>query len=397
MVVTYETTGDESLLSFLNIPRILLRHEGSVIKCILPHMFVTFALSVLAVHVHNEELIGPWVDAGIGKAQSTLSFLLAFLLVFKTQSAYTQFWAATGHVDTLLEESRLLGMTAVAVLQAATQAAEASGVQADEAKQTGATETPGRLEMLTKQLLRLIAAHYFVVVEYLLRSPMNDDGDDLVLQATLRSDVTKLLSLEEQRELYPNGQHDRSADPTIVHLWMQICLSQLGQHYVAPLNAGMMMTRLGNLVKAFWAMNKIDRTQFPLPYAQIVKLLLLIYVCSVPFHLVSACGNMTPFISVLVAVGFFGLDCVAEVLETPFGHSPNDINLRLYGRKLLKHLTMMDERSKNSLNHEVNLKKISDEYYADTDASPLIRSQRSLIMKTNDRHAQTEFAMKMTE
>ena len=40
---------------------------------------------------------------------------------------------------------------------------------------------------------------------------------------------------------------------------------------------------LRGLESRFWTMEKIDKLQFPLPYAQIVKLLMFIYVFGLPF------------------------------------------------------------------------------------------------------------------
>merc|ERR1719265_1835843 len=42
-----------------------------------------------------------------------------------------------------------------------------------------------------------------------------------------------------------------------------------------------------------------------------------------------------PLVAGLVATGFYGLDEVAEILESPFGNDPNDIDLRDYGQNLL--------------------------------------------------------------
>merc|ERR1711881_724716 len=39
--------------------------------------------------------------------------------------------------------------------------------------------------------------------------------------------------------------------------------------------------------------------------------------------------------------GFFSMDEVGEILESPFGNDPNDINLRRYGRRLLIDLDMV--------------------------------------------------------
>jgi len=106
----------------------------------------------------------------------------------------------------------------------------------------------------------------------------------------------------------------------------------LAAHYVSSINA---------LMGEFWGMNTIDKTQFPLPYAQIVKVLCLIYVYSWPFFMVSGSRYYTPVLAMLLALGFFGLDEVAEILQSPFGNDPNDIQLSDHGTLLMQDLELM--------------------------------------------------------
>ena len=69
----------------------------------------------------------------------------------------------------------------------------------------------------------------------------------------------------------------------------------------------------------FRNLNKIDKTQFPFPYCQIVKLLLIIWLFTVPFILAESVGWATPLVMPFIALGFCGLDEVAENIESPFG------------------------------------------------------------------------------
>eukprot|EP00747_Dinoflagellata_sp_TGD_P188571 gnl/TRDRNA2_/TRDRNA2_4777_c0_seq1.p1 gnl/TRDRNA2_/TRDRNA2_4777_c0~~gnl/TRDRNA2_/TRDRNA2_4777_c0_seq1.p1 ORF type:complete len:146 (-),score=15.06 gnl/TRDRNA2_/TRDRNA2_4777_c0_seq1:17-397(-) len=50
---------------------------------------------------------------------------------------------------------------------------------------------------------------------------------------------------------------------------------------------------------------------------------------------------MTVVVTVLAALGFFGLDEVAEILENPFGNDPNSIELKKYGKALMHDLELM--------------------------------------------------------
>jgi predicted membrane chloride channel (bestrophin family) len=47
--------------------------------------------------------------------------------------------------------------------------------------------------------------------------------------------------------------------------------------------------------------------------------MLYTWMAVMPFILEVDCGNATPMIIFLVSLGFFGLDEVAEILESPFG------------------------------------------------------------------------------
>jgi len=76
-------------------------------------------------------------------------------------------------------------------------------------------------------------------------------------------------------------------------------------------------------------MDKIDKSQFPFPYAQLVKILCTLFVFTLPFVLHEECGHLTEVIVFIIAMGFFGLDETAEMMESPFGVDPNGWILRI--------------------------------------------------------------------
>ena len=91
-------------------------------------------------------------------------------------------------------------------------------------------------------------------------------------------------------------------------------------------------------------MRRIDKTQFLFPYAQIMKILLYFWMLVLPFILQLKCGSVTPAVVFLIAIGFFGLDEVAEILESPFGNDPNDIDLIVYADDLVSDIEQMFEK-----------------------------------------------------
>ena len=61
------------------------------------------------------------------------------------------------------------------------------------------------------------------------------------------------------------------------------------------------------LIEAYAGADKIDNMVLPLPYCQLLKWFELFFVFTLPFVLVHDIGLWTPFISLLSAIGFFGV------------------------------------------------------------------------------------------
>jgi hypothetical protein len=79
----------------------------------------------------------------------------------------------------------------------------------------------------------------------------------------------------------------------------------------------------------------------PLPYAQLLKIVMLSFVFTVPFVLAPTCGIFTPFVSMCLTLGYVGLDCVALGLECPFGVGDENLPLLSIGSELSKSLDLL--------------------------------------------------------
>eukprot|EP00929_Paragymnodinium_shiwhaense_P061882 TRINITY_DN30911_c0_g1_i2.p1 TRINITY_DN30911_c0_g1~~TRINITY_DN30911_c0_g1_i2.p1 ORF type:complete len:431 (+),score=51.88 TRINITY_DN30911_c0_g1_i2:136-1428(+) len=328
MVVQYPSAGEAHWSSFFTVtPKVLFFRRGSIFPNVLPQVLLVAAVSILAVKLHEEGKMPVDIEAG---NLSVLGFLLSFLIVFKTNASYQQFWTALTAVDGVIQLSNTLGMMVC------------SDVNWNVAGADGATRT----------CLRLVGLHYYVLVEKFHRTGkfQHYDRSKAEVYSKFRGEIRKLATRTEMEMLYPGedpdllGSESRHGctNPRIVLFWLKTMLGQLLHEQKAllpPICNGFSM-QLNMLIGHCIEMDKIDKTQFPLPYAQIVKLYLFLFVFVMPFVLAPETGWATPFIAGLAALGFYGLDEVAEVLESPFGQDANDIDLTLYGRALLENLEL---------------------------------------------------------
>lgn len=337
MVVSYPSGAEGSIWSFFTVtPRIIFARRGSILPQVLPQVTLAVVVSLVAREWNPVQDLGENVATGF----STIGFLLCFLIVFKTQSAYNQWWEAMGHVEGILFLSRSLAMATCTMLPWPNDKKRVSDHGL-------AAEKPVRL--FARKVVRLLLVHYFVLVEYFQRTGENATKDPVVMDA-LRDRIAKLTGPREFSLLYcpddhgtpASKSHVKCARPMVLIYWIQIAICRCGEiHELAPPKYAIFEKKLNEMMRHFWEMNKIDKIQFPLPYAQVMKITCLIFVYSLPFILYRDMGDLTPLVVGVVALGFYGLDEVAEILESPFGNDANDIDLEDYGLELMADLELI--------------------------------------------------------
>jgi putative membrane protein len=285
----------------------------------MPQVLVTVGISLFA-SINQSQLVHWWAEGGVSAQDvdfKQMGTLLAFLIIFKTNWGVLQFWTALKHTDEILHLSRSLARLTCAAFQ----------------------WEKGESHALVRRLLRYEVAFWYILTEYLQRSGAHE-VDETEIKNNLRARIHSLLYVDEVRLLYPddadicNGadSHNPYANPQQVLVMMQhivIAIYREGGISPPPILSSA-LNSINGLDRAFWSMEKLDKVLFPLPYNQIVKLLILTFTFLTPFTMVPACGWATPFIMFFVALGFFGLDEAAEVLEQPFGTDPNQVDLDVH-------------------------------------------------------------------
>jgi predicted membrane chloride channel (bestrophin family) len=327
MVVQYPSGAIGSAKSFFTVtPRMIFRLHGSAVRHVLPQCLIAQIVAYIAYM--NNDTVTEFLDA-TKVDMGVVGFLVTFLLVFKTQTSNKEFWDATAQVEGLLTTNRMLARGICGMFR---------------------WETP-EARGLIRRFLRYQTLYFFVVIEHFLRNPKGEETEPPEQLNLLRSDIETYCMDDEFQSLYPGTKRgtpgseaeQRTANPVIVLYWMQLILRKAVEDSLIMANPvlGVMMNGVSQLEKHFYSMEKIDKLQFPFPYAQVVKILVVVYVFVFPFTIAKACGLLTMPITLLVSIGFFGLDAVAEILESPFSTDPNAINLRDFTDNLMRDIDIM--------------------------------------------------------
>jgi len=223
-----------------------------------------------------------------------LMFLLAILMVFKTQTAYNQYWTATNAYYQVYN-----GLRALARRGCVLGKGEQKEMQ---------LRRMFRYEVLLLRVTRKYLASSGVTSHYCSEAHL-----------TMTENPVRELCSDREYALLMNGP-DKNR-PDVVFHWILALVKALGIDN--PPTLGL----LAQIEKDLEDMEMIDKEQFPFPYYQLVKLLMIIFLTLLPLSLTGSCGYFAPVVELAAAFGLFGLDEVAECLESPFGKDVNDYDL----------------------------------------------------------------------
>jgi predicted membrane chloride channel (bestrophin family) len=284
--------------------------------------------------------------------------LLAFLLVFKVQSSYDQYWNANYHVHALRQKLDTAVRNAFFIYDF----------------QEGSTS-----HHLIVRFIRFQLLYFSVVAEYFYSSGPSASTMTQKDKDRMRGLVRKHLRPEEEAWLYSSMDGALSPlGPSIVFAWMAIVVKKIHQEGSSKTEEMMMALELiKDMEDHFEQMDLIDKLQFPLPYSQMVKLMMIAYMSIMPFILAPQAGFASVGIMLFIAVGLFGLDEVAEILECPFGKDPNDIDLWAHVSNLEESVGLMCQMRKDMVETALNNLTLT-ELKCEGSATKAIRHSRSI-------------------
>ena len=211
---------------------------------------------------------------------AVLGTALGLFVVFRTNTAFARFWEARSHWGGIVNGSRNLA-----------RAAAAHAGPADD-------------------LGRLIAAYA------------------LALKTTLRGgkDFTALRPLVPE-QLYLRIGRAADAPGVLARGMSDWIAARLAAGRLPPPLAQQLESLVCGLTNEQGGCEKIRRTPLPFVYASLIKLVILLYLLSLPFVLVAKMGFAAPLVLAVVSLGFLGIEEAGVEIENPFGTEPNSLNL----------------------------------------------------------------------
>eukprot|EP00929_Paragymnodinium_shiwhaense_P089666 TRINITY_DN4980_c0_g4_i2.p1 TRINITY_DN4980_c0_g4~~TRINITY_DN4980_c0_g4_i2.p1 ORF type:complete len:554 (+),score=63.77 TRINITY_DN4980_c0_g4_i2:146-1807(+) len=232
-----------------------------------------------------------------GSVFGTYSVALAFLLVFRTQIAYSRLWEALSSLQLIRSAWVNAASSCIAFCSA------------DESKEH-------EVETFKNQLVRLISLLYCVSMSS-------------VDQNQREFEAVELEGMDDAALTWLDCQPNQTE---IVLQWIQRLIME--NHHTGVLSApapilSRVFQELGNGMKDFNDARRIKLVPFPFPYAQMISMMLCLHVCLSVFVVSYTTQNTVvafvgSFMSVFV---FWTVNYIAIEIERPYGEDANDLQL----------------------------------------------------------------------
>eukprot|EP00741_Cyanophora_paradoxa_P012461 tig00020610_g12040.t1 len=305
---------------------LIFRWRGSVYRRILGELFIFTAWGFFVAALEE------WIDGspedeggttgGIAIPDKLHSFvfpMLGFLLVFRSQLAYTRFWDCRSALGVVAYSCRDLISQTLSYSDAGDERPESSRFRLN--------------------LVRLSAAFYSYATAYLNRKGKVTDHSFLS-QWLLPAEVAKIESAKGNacmllahwvRREVSRLQQQRLIDPTIV-----MRFDDNVPDLPLPPDAPPLMLyppQVTKIVVQFSVLDRHMRTPVPLPYTQALEIVLFMYFITLPFVFVRLVGSgikrlvLLPVTMFVFTFTFYGIKTIAFELEDPLGDDDNDLPL----------------------------------------------------------------------
>lgn len=252
-------------------------------------------------------------DDSLSSVWGSFLFVLGFLVVFRTQQAYSRFWEGA----TILQQVRGEWFNAASSLVAFSNPN---------------TDKQNEVEHFQAVLVRLMSLLYCTALQQV--AMLRDEAFDIInIEGIDTTALDYLASMPEQK-------------CEILLQWIQRLVvdnMRAGTVDIPPPILSRVFQELSRGIVNVINAQKVTDILFPFPYAQMVTLMLLGTTFATPLInclLVTSryWAASTTFISVF---SFWSINYIAAEIELPFGDDPNDLPIRDLQSEMNKNLLML--------------------------------------------------------
>lgn len=272
-------------------------HRSDTLRRLFPWIIGVCAYSAFVAWLELEywNLSADSKVRNIPTLHTLLGFVISFVLVFRTNTAYERWWEGRRLWGALVNNSRNLAM------KLATMLPEGDPQRA---------------------FFRHIIPAYAVVLKNHLRSEDTriELFDNLAPSVQEKLDLEKHLPNQVAALMYRQVQELRRAD-------------KLTDQQLLYLN-----TELQSFTDICGGCERIRNTPIPYSYSVFIKKFVMVYVATLPFGFVFTLGYyVVPIVGFIFYV-LASLELIAEEIEEPFGGDENDLPLERIARSIGSHI-----------------------------------------------------------
>jgi putative membrane protein len=237
--------------------------------------FGVYTFIVIYVELHFHE----WLQfKSTTQIHSLLGFVLALLLVFRTNSAYDRWWEGRKLWGALVNNTRNFSLKLNAVVQ-------------DEKSRV--------------YWSRMIVSYVFAMKEHLREGVIDAE-----------------LDLPEQLKSFTKKEHVPNAIAGDMY-------KELHKLYDEKVISGDQLITLDKELKAFTDIiggcERIKKTPIPYSYSMFLKKFIFLYSITIPFGMAHDFKYWTIPIAILILYVLGSIELIGEEVEEPFGKDPNDL------------------------------------------------------------------------
>mmetsp|Transcript_42367 Transcript_42367/g.76903 ORF Transcript_42367/g.76903 Transcript_42367/m.76903 type:complete len:640 (-) Transcript_42367:15-1934(-) len=258
------------------------------------------------------------------QAWTGFTFLVGFLIVFRTSQAYNRFWDGC----TATHQMRAEWLDGVSAL---TAFAEFSKGRVD----------PKKTKAFKAKMVRLFSMLHSVALAEL--EVMGADFPPLAEVAAFRYEIIDPAGLDHKTLRLVQ---QASSKVQLVYCWIQCLMVEGIKDGVLTIPAPILsraFQEIANGMVAFHDAVKISSTPFPFPYTQTCDCLLVMHWIITPF-VTNQWVNSWTWACVFVFIQTFvlwALNFIAIEIENPFGTDPNDLDGRTMQAEMNQHLLLL--------------------------------------------------------